>query len=347
VGRFDVRPEVSLPLRWHDWSFRPAVAIRETVYSQGLVSGVTDVGTPIDEAVHRNAYEASFELRPPPLARIFDHPVFGSRLKHVIEPRIVYRYVTGVNNFPDIIRFDERDILSDTNEVEYGFTTRLYAKSAGDEANAAGGSREIASWQVAQKYFGDQTFGGALVPGRRNVFTTTADFSGIAFLTEPRPFSPIISRLRLNLTRATDVQWNMDYDSKKGYINTSTLLVTHRVGEYFVAGSHAFLHAPGEVIVSNPLQAPQRFNQLRFLVGYGHPNKRGISSAVNIGWDANTRILQYGALQTTYNWDCCGITFEYRRFALANVRNENQFRFGLTLANVGTFGTLRKQERLF
>ncbi len=359
VGRFDVRPEISLPVTSHGWSFRPAAAVRETIYSQclrfsgtegdrcGGLSGVTDIGTPISRAINRNAYEFDVEMRPPALARIFDRPLFGSRLKHTIEPRIVYRYVTGVNHFPDIIRFDERDVLSDTNEVEYGFTTRLYAKpNGGSEANPAP-SREIVSWEVAQKYFADQSFSGALVAGRRNVFTTTADFTGIAFLTEPRPFSPIISRLRLDVTRASDVQWNLDYDTKKGYINASTLLLTHRVGEYFVAGSHAFLHAPGEVIVSNPLQAPQRFNQLRFLVGYGHPNKRGISSAVNLGWDANTRILQYGALQTTYNWDCCGLTFEYRRFALANVRNENQFRFGLTLSNVGTFGTLRKQERLF
>ena len=41
------------------------------------------------------------------------------------------------------------------------------------------------------------------------------------------------------------------------------------------------------------------------------------------------------------------MSVEYRRFALGSVRNENQFRFALTLANVGTFGTLRKQERLF
>src|SRR5512146_2345044 len=200
------------------------------------MSSVTFVGALRDEAVSRRAYEAGLELRPPALARIFDHPVFGARLKHIIEPRVVYRYVTGVDNFPDIIRFDARDILSDTNELEYGFTTRLYAKPAGDQPNAPG-SREIARWEVAQKYFVDQNFGGALVAGRRNVFTTTADFTGIAFLTEPRPFSPIISRLRLNVTRAADVQWNLDYDSKKGYINASTLLVSHRVGEVFVAGS--------------------------------------------------------------------------------------------------------------
>jgi hypothetical protein len=29
------------------------------------------------------------------------------------------------------------------------------------------------------------------------------------------------------------------------------------------------------------------------------------------------------------------------------VRNENQFRFSFTLGNVGSFGNIRKQERLY
>jgi LPS-assembly protein len=38
---------------------------------------------------------------------------------------------------------------------------------------------------------------------------------------------------------------------------------------------------------------------------------------------------------------------EYRRFALGTVRNENQFRFALTLSNIGTFGNLKRQDKLF
>ena len=38
--------------------------------------------------------------------------------------------MTGVNDFANVLHFDERDILSDTHEVEYGFATRLYAKHA-------------------------------------------------------------------------------------------------------------------------------------------------------------------------------------------------------------------------
>jgi LPS-assembly protein len=92
---------------------------------------------------------------------------------------------------------------------------------------------------------------------------------------------------------------------------------------------------------------PSLFNQFRMLLGYGHPGKLGASAGGSLGYDVQQNFLQYGAVQTSYNWDCCGVSIEYRRFALGSVRNENQFRFAFTLANVGTFGNLRRQERLF
>ena len=52
--------------------------------------------------------------------------------------------------------------------------------------------REWASWQIAQKYFIDPNFGGAIIPDRRNVFDSTLDLSGVAFLTVPRNLSPLI-----------------------------------------------------------------------------------------------------------------------------------------------------------
>ena len=42
-------------------------------------------------------------------------------------------YVTGVDNFSRILRFDERDILSNTSEVEYAVVNRLYAKRTSDK----------------------------------------------------------------------------------------------------------------------------------------------------------------------------------------------------------------------
>ena len=92
---------------------------------------------------------------------------------------------------------------------------------------------------------------------------------------------------------------------------------------------------------------PARFNQFRAALGYGGANKRGFSAASSFGFDADVGQLQFVSAQATYNWDCCGMTVEYRRYAIANVRNENLFRFTFTLANIGSFGNLRRQERLY
>jgi len=349
VGRFDAYPRLSLPLVFHGWTFRPEAALRETYYTERRLP-TSGIGTVSDEPVNRRAFEGTFELRPPALGRTYERTVRGHRLRHVLEPRVVFRYVNGVENLPNIIRFDSRDILSNTSEVEYAVVNRLYAKpvsSDPDDPNA-GSSREILSWELAQKYFINDQFGGALVNGKRNVFTTTVDFTGIAFLTEPRRLSPLVSRLRLQATPKTDIQWQIDYDFKEGRINSSTTLVDYHIGDFFLGGSHSFLHVPGEIFVNpTPLPAPDRFSQFRFLAGYGGPNKRGVSAAANIGFDANFSFLQYGAFQSSYNWDCCGVSFEYRRFAFGSVRNENQYRFAFTLANIGTFGTLKRQERIF
>jgi len=366
VGRFDLNPRVAVPLHWEGWNFRPEVALRNTFYTQRLLPGTTSVGTASDADVNRRAFETDLEIHPPSLSRIFEKPVLNHQLKHVIEPRLVYRYVNGVDNFNKIIRFDATDILSDTNELEYAVVNRIYAKPTATEVcgnpseiaeseqssqsgkNKCGvGAREVITWELVQKYFFNETFGGALVPGHRNVFTTTEELTGIAFLTDYRRFSPLVSRLRLRTARNTDIEWHLDYDTKRGRINASTALVSQHIGDFFIGGSHAFLQAPGETLVSNQIIAPTEFNQFRWLVGYGNPNRQGLSAAANIGFDVSNRFLQYSAVQTSYNWDCCGFSFEYRRLALGSVRNENQFRFALSLTNLGTFGTLRRQERLF
>ncbi len=378
VGRLDLSPAISMPMLFRGWSLRPELALRNTIYTQQLEPG-TNVGTALSNTINRKALEGRVELRPPALTRIFDRPVAGHKLKHVIEPYATYRYVTGVNNFASILRFDARDILSDTNEVEYGIINRLYSKRTSGQpedcapqdmyslrigapgeqiqpwertyvpenipCSAGPHIREIVTWEIAQKYFLDPDFGGALVNGRRNVLTTTADFSGIAFLTEPQHLSPLISRLRVQTSSQADAEWDLDYDFKKHRINASTALLNYHVGAFTFGGGDAFVQSLPGLTGASAVQ--QDFNQFRVLFGYGHPTKPGFSSASSFGFDSNLGFLQYATAQTTYNWDCCGVTFEYRRFALGSVRNENQFRFSFTLANIGAFGNLRKQERLY
>ena len=387
LGRFDFSPEISMPLQSHGWTLRPALSLHETYYSQ---SYVPQNGTVANDPTNRQALETSVELRPPVVERVFDKEFFGRKLKHVIEPRIVYRYVTGVNNFLNVLHFDERDILSDTNEVQYGFTTRLYAKrkpSSIEECEtpmtglAVGAAapeqtvpwerpahlentpcivtpivKEVLTWEVAQKYFLDPTFGGALITGQRNVLATTEDLTGIAFLIEPRHLSPAISRLRIATGTHTDTEWDADYDFQLNRINASTLLLNYNEGPFTFGAGDAFLQIPQTTPSTltegkcGPTQSNQitcKFQQFRIALGYGGLTRRGLSAASSFGIDAETRKLQFATAQTTYNWDCCGVTLEYRRYAIANVRNENLFRFTFSLANIVSFGNLRRQERLY
>ena len=89
-----------------------------------------------------------------------------------------------------------------------------------------------------------------------------------------------------------------------------------------------------------------RANQIRGLVVVGQPNKRGWSTAFSAIYDFRQEVMRFATTQVTYNLGCCGISFQYRRFGFST-RQENQFRVAFAIANIGTFGTLKKQERLF
>ena len=52
-------------------------------------------------------------------------------------------------------------------------------------------------------------------------------------------------------------------------------------------------------------------------------------------------------MQGSYNTDCCGFSFEYRHTNVSGVPVENQYRFAFTLANIGTFGNMKRQEKLY
>ena len=130
-------------------------------------------------------------------------------------------------------------------------------------------------------------------------------------------------------------------------MNSSTVLFNHHVGLFTVGFGNAFLHAPGAIVSTSQEPTDLQFNQYRAVLGYGNQNKRGFSGAFNLGLDARLDQVQYGSIQVAYNWDCCGVNLEYRRFDLAQVRNENQYRFTFSLANVGAFGNLRRTERMF
>jgi LPS-assembly protein len=375
MERFDLHPQVSYPLSAGGWHLLPSAGVRETVYSRSRkTQGASSHPVESTDPLNRTDFEAQAELRAPVIERTFDtgavKRLFGGDVKHSIEPVLTYRYVSGVNNFKNVPRFDGVDVVSDTNELEYGVTQRLFLRPAkervctvaeldastarlkddGDVSATAQkdcGSRELISWRLAQKYFFDESFGGAVVKGRRNILDTTLSFSGVAFLTEPRAISPLTSRMRMRASEKVDLEWDFDLDTGAKKFTSNNVLVDVHEGNTFAGLSYARLNAPGRSYTEGTPSAESDFSQLRILLGYGTPSKRGLGVAANAGLDLNLGTVQYGALQTSYNWDCCGFSVEYRKYELGSVRNENSYRFNFTLANIGTAGNLRRAERLF
>ena len=387
VGRLDLFPHITMPWIADGWTVRPTIGLRETGYSHSqmlgpvpaneppppanALGGEDAVPTAMDPAINRAAVEADLQILPPVLERDFDGPYlanhFGVELRHTIEPEINYRYVAGVNKFNQIPRFDATDIYSDTNEVEYGVTQRLFLKrlhptpcdknavtaeqteqTEPPEHTCGEVSRQWLSWFVGQKYFMDPTFGNAVISGRRNIFTTTLDMSGIDYMTAPRDLSPVVSRLRVAPSANTDLEWAADYDTKAGRWAASNIFADYRHGNFFSGLGHSLLNAVGEM--PEPPTQPANvvnYNQMQILLGYGAITKPGLSAATKGNFSLEGRALEYGGIQATYNRNCCGLTVEVQRFALGTVRNETSTTFNLSLSGVAAVGSLVRAERLF
>ena len=329
--RFDMFPRISTKLYWKGFHLVPTLGVDETYYGER----VRPDGTVEGQDLLRSAREISLELTPPTLERVFHGPkVLGDQVKHVIEERITYRNVTGIDDFSRVIRFDERDLLADTSQLELSIVNRLFTKR-----ESSGEVREVASLEVSQFRYFDPTFGGALVPGQRNVFLATTDAASFAFADTPRNYSPVATVLRLQPRWNYTIEWRNDYDPLRGKLVDSGLSADATVKNFGFSLGHYSVR-------SDPVLTPDS-NQLRGMFRYGSLNKRGWSTGINMVYDYRQGIIQYATSQVTYNTDCCGFSVEWHRFALGTTRNENQFRVALSIANIGSFGNLKKQERVF
>jgi LPS-assembly protein len=466
IERLDLRPELALPLAFKGWHTLSYVALEDTYYTRSRKEPYGPNATPVElkADLNRADVELNIDIRPPVLERTFQVPakwqwLLGTEVRHTIEPDITYKNVHGVDNFLKVLRFDDLDLVSDTDELQYALLQHLYFRprakkaaqpkpgcpakaqpavgdkvpdtdvqsqpaeeTAGDQQGAAGNQqtaagaaekektadellriaeeeqqptldangipnaaakapdmptrtharrndpcaeaatlppqREWFSWELAQKHFIAQNFGGAVIDARRNIFETTLDFSGIAFLTEARSTSPLISRMRFRTSGHTDVSWNFDYDTGASKFNSSNVFLDVHEGSLFGGFSYARLNAPGRFYTEDistttneatgvTASAVSNFSQMRFLIGYGQPTRPGISAAAGAGIDLIQGTAQYVTVQASYNWNCCGLSLEYRKYDLGTVRNEGTYSFNFTLANIGSAGNLRRAQSLF
>ncbi len=351
VPRTEFAPTVTIPLHFGDWlGVTTSATFRTTFYGDSYNSA----GQLSSQYLTRNTGELTVDLRLPTLERFYDRSSIDKnkprkRYKHTIEPTLTYHYVGGVNNIADFIRFDSDATLTDTNQIEYGLTQRLFLKT-GD-----GQPEELISWSILQAHYFDPTFGGAIVDGQRNVFQALDSISPFAFAFGPRNWSPIISDIKIMPGGKYDVEQILQYDTQiDRLVTVGTLLKVKPYSEFFATLAYFRLNdnpveadlppvpPPGFVPFTQPLS-----NQIRALMGYGNLTRKGFNFTTGISYDFTNQILQSQLVQVSYNGSCCGLALEYRRINLGQVRTENRFTATFIIANIGSFGNLRRQENIF
>ncbi|HTU44776.1 MAG TPA: putative LPS assembly protein LptD [Bryobacteraceae bacterium] len=353
VARVDLEPRVMTDFSFAGFSLSPAVTLGVTDYSNSYSTNYETYGPIVpcsyysacppnptvfvklaNSNLFRKDADFTLDFRTPSLEKIYTPPKWlhlGTKLKHVIEAEATYEYVTGINEFDKIIHFDATDIISNTNQLTIWLTNRLYKK------DSAGNVSEFLTWRLGQQRYFDPTFGGAVLPGVRNVVLASEEFSPYAFLDGPRAYSPIVSSMSISPYSFINVEWRVEYDPLRHKIIDDAFTVNVRRGLYYAGiGDTA--------ITTSPLLVPQA-NQVNFGGGYGSTNRKGWNIGAVVDRDLLAGRNLYEFIQSSYNTNCCGFSVQLRRFNIG-IRDENEWLFSFSVANIGSFGSLQKQGRI-
>ena len=226
---------------------------------------------------------------------------------------------------------------------------------------------EFLSVTVRQKYFIDPTFGGALIPGRRNQFYPIYNFSGFTYGGVPRRFSPLNIEARLRTpTRAdselfTDVRTDIDTLGQGGGLRDLAISFGLRRRMRVLRAIEAFqtFYYTRAITLAPSLRQYSNAagNEPGTLQGsqwspsfFAGDRNRGPFGGASFFFDFQNRpgkgssSLISSTVTLGHAWDCCAVVGQYFTFNVG-LRNENRFVFSFRLNGIGTFGTEQIGQR--
>ena len=326
-GRFDLVPELTLPVKLAPWlSLSVAAGGRATYWGESLAETRPDPETGASglfcdgravaagtdycgDALSRLFPTAAVDVVGPSFSKIFDRPLGRfAKFKHVIEPRFSYAYVGDFDEQNRVPRFDEIDNFRSANVGEVTLVNRVLAKPA-DEAQ--GGAFEIFSLELAQLFSFDD-----LQPLQRS-----RDGS------QQSSESAIAARLRYNPSRAFSLQAQASYSTLFSGLESTSLSGRADLGRVDLNLTW-FTRYDAEL-------AEQSSDQAR--LGFGlelWPNRLRLDGQIN--YDILRSTVQQQRYFLSYFSQCFGFTLELREQTTASFESRD-YRFSITLKNVGTF----------
>jgi LPS-assembly protein len=347
--RLDAHPEITLRLK-EFWGFHltPSAGVEAARYGTSL--------EPNREPLDRLLGDFSLDLRPPSFEKVFAKSLWGRRLKHVIQPDIVYRLVKARNSeeLADVVRYDDLDILCQTNEVEYSLTNIILArKDVPDGTTDKPQAQELISWRISQKYYFDPTFGGVLGPNNPIVWEPTLSLTGFHFI-PGRRLSPVVSDLKVAPFSFYDTELKLDLSPNGQGILDAGITSHIKHGAYGLAFTDFYINKDTYLgLLSGTSPSPTStipttsYHILAALATFGEFDRKGLSGAFGVNYNIVQKTVAGGTVQLSYNFGCFGLNVEYQRYSITTLRQENVYRMAISLANVGTFGDFKPRDRLY
>ncbi len=265
----------------------------------------------IDEPLNLQYQSANVTLKGPILSRIFEFK--NGRIKHLIEPKITFSYVTKVDDeIKDrLITVDYSDFPS-YSYVGFSLSTRLLYKSKRKAVSAS--AREILSYTVDQDYY----FDPALANRDRMIEGVYPEFSQLVNTLRVRPFKDFFmdASLVYNYYRKefTRVRFSLAYRNEESFLYGNFFYNTY-INQYAKSDYVLNRETIGGRLNINIPRFPLKFN-------------------ADVNYDITDREFRLGSFLLTYDYQCIQFRTELRLFRYSG-RVETQFNFGVSFGNLG------------
>jgi len=288
-ARADLYPSLSYTLPGPPWlTVTPRLGGRATYYTAQYDRNEDNQTVLADEPLQRTFLEGGFDLVGPSVSRVFNRQL-GSfeKLKHVIEPRVAYTYVSDIDAdvLASVPRFDEVDSTRIQNRVLVALVNRLFARSA-----ASRSARELGSLELFQEHS----------------FSEPLNWSSDRSETSQR--GPLGANLRITPSSGLGFDIKATYDTLFKGIKTTSLAAALTPGPTStrLTWYQSFRPETGE----------RASSQIRALFGFrksGFP----LRFDLHLAYDVEQQEFQQQRLRMYYQGSCWGVALEYRDLRVA------------------------------
>lgn len=298
-SRVDLFPTLSILTPGLPWlNLTPTLGARATYYTARYGANRTTLE---DEPITRTYGTAGLSVVGPSFSRVWSGD--GFKLKHLIEPRLEYAYVSDPGEVGSIPIFDEKDSVLVTNRLRATLANRLFVK------RGERGSREVATLEITQEY----SFSDLLTFPR----------SGL----EGSRYGPLSVWLRTSPAQGTTLDARAELDAVTNKLRGSAL----SAGMYVPAASVNLTWYSS----FDPVRGGATSSQARLGVGLG-PGSVPWRLEASGAYDIHRAELLEHRYALRWRGSCWTAYLEFRDYRIAPYRTRD-YRLAIDLTGLGTF----------